>query len=70
MEQVRVILIGAGGIARSRHIPQLRKVSEAAIVALVDPAQGSSGRRDRRVARHRGRAYLHRLPASAGGRAG
>jgi predicted dehydrogenase len=41
VEKVRVILVGAGGIARGRHIPELREVPEAEIVAMVDPAQRS-----------------------------
>lgn len=41
MDRVRILLIGAGGIARTRHIPQLREIPEAKIVGLVDPAPGA-----------------------------
>jgi len=41
VEKVRVLIVGVGGIARSRHIPQLRDVPEADIVGLVDPSTGS-----------------------------
>jgi predicted dehydrogenase len=35
------VLIGVGGIARGRHIPELGEVAEAEIVGMVDPSPGS-----------------------------
>jgi predicted dehydrogenase len=42
VDRVRILLIGAGGIARTRHIPQLREVPEGEIAGLVDPAPGAT----------------------------
>ena len=41
MEKVRVLIIGAGGVARYRHIPQLLDLAEAEIVGLIDPSTAS-----------------------------
>ncbi len=41
MDRVRILLIGVGGIARGRHIPELLAVPEAEIVGLVDPSEAS-----------------------------
>ena len=41
MEKVRFLIIGAGGIARYRHIPQLLALPEAEIVGLIDPSKAS-----------------------------
>lgn len=41
MEKVGFLIIGAGGVARYRHIPQLLELSEAEIVGLVDPSISS-----------------------------
>jgi len=41
VEKVRVLIIGTGGVARYRHIPQLLDLPEAEIVGLIDPSKAS-----------------------------
>jgi predicted dehydrogenase len=41
LDKVRFLLIGVGGIARGRHIPELLPIPEAEIVGLVDPVPAS-----------------------------
>jgi predicted dehydrogenase len=44
MGQLKVGIIGAGGIARGRHIPCFQRNAKAALVAIADVAEGSAER--------------------------
>ena len=42
MTQLKVGIIGAGGIARGRHIPCFQRNPKAALVAIADVAEGAA----------------------------
>ena len=44
MSQLKVGIIGAGGIARGRHIPCFQRNQKAALVAIADVAEGAAER--------------------------
>ncbi len=44
MTQLKVGIIGAGGIARGRHIPCFQRNEKAALVAIADVAEGAAER--------------------------
>ena len=45
MEKLRVGIIGCGGIANGKHMPNLAKIPEVEMVAFCDPIEERAKRR-------------------------
>ena len=65
MREVRVGIIGCGGIANGKHMPSLHKLPNVKMVAFCDLIPQRGGGRQGPV-RHPRRPDLHRLPRPAG----